>query len=322
MSQKSSRLNHFDDRDLVLVGAQEHAVAQLPQLPARIKPTYLYADGPVKLEAHGFKIIDDLDGIRSLRNPFILIARSPSPATPGPLSLIVENLRRLGVEYEHIDHLVKGAVINTGLMKRMKKESSIDASGNCVRIGAKTSDKFFITFRRNGQCNSVALDDTHIMSKVQIDFYGSDANVTIGSGTTFVSTFIDVGHRGSVSIGEDCMFSHGIVLGQTDQHPIFDAASGKRINYGKPITIGNHVWVGRDAMLLSGFGIGDGGVVGARSVTSSRFRSNVVIAGSPAAELRQGVTWARDTLASEQIDHVDQCEDKMGLHWLQQNAPS
>jgi acetyltransferase-like isoleucine patch superfamily enzyme len=277
-----------------------------------------HPDGAQKLNAPNLRKIESLDEIQSLCNPFAIVTRSAAmPLLLGPL---VDRLHQLKVDFDDVDNLITGATVSTGLLKKMRKETHTDPNGNVIRIRHDVSDKFLVTFRRGGRENVVRLDAAQVMGKVQVDFYGSNGRLEVEDGTTFVSTNIEVGHLGSVRIGKDCMFSHGIVIGQTDQHPIFDVSTGKRRNYGRPISIGNHVWVGRDTKILGGATIDDGSIVGAGAITSSRFGKNVLIAGSPARSLREGVLWARDTLASEQIDHIDQCNDKQGLHWASESA--
>jgi acetyltransferase-like isoleucine patch superfamily enzyme len=53
--------------------------------------------------------------------------------------------------------------------------------------------------------------------------------------------------------------------------------------FGKgDITIGNDVWVGRKATLMSGITIGNGAVIGAHSVVTKFVPGYTVVAGSPA----------------------------------------
>lgn len=53
------------------------------------------------------------------------------------------------------------------------------------------------------------------------------------------------------------------------------------------VAIGNDVWVGRGAKILSGVQIGDGAVVGAYSVVASSVRPFAIVVGNPARELRR-----------------------------------
>lgn len=53
------------------------------------------------------------------------------------------------------------------------------------------------------------------------------------------------------------------------------------------VIIGNDVWIGLGAKILSGVTIGDGAVVGAASLVSRDVRPYAVVAGNPATELRR-----------------------------------
>jgi acetyltransferase-like isoleucine patch superfamily enzyme len=52
------------------------------------------------------------------------------------------------------------------------------------------------------------------------------------------------------------------------------------------IEVGNDVWIGRGAMVLSGVTIGDGAVVGGRAVVADDVRPYAVVVGNPAREVR------------------------------------
>ena len=53
------------------------------------------------------------------------------------------------------------------------------------------------------------------------------------------------------------------------------------------VTIGNDVWIGREAMILSGVTIGDGSVIGARTVVSRDVQPYSIVAGNPARNIRK-----------------------------------
>jgi acetyltransferase-like isoleucine patch superfamily enzyme len=63
----------------------------------------------------------------------------------------------------------------------------------------------------------------------------------------------------------------------TDGHP---ASKGD-------IVIGNDVWIGRGARILSGVTVGDGAAIGAYSVVSKDVRPYAIVAGNPAREVRR-----------------------------------
>lgn len=97
----------------------------------------------------------------------------------------------------------------------------------------------------------------------------------------------------TIRIGKDCMFSKGINLYTSDMHSILDSSS-KVINKGSNIEIGDHVWVGLNAMILKGSAILHNSIIGAGSVVTKKFtESNVVIAGNPAQIVKRQINWDR-----------------------------
>lgn len=53
------------------------------------------------------------------------------------------------------------------------------------------------------------------------------------------------------------------------------------------IVIGNDVWIGYEAVILSGVHIGDGAIIGTRSVVTKDVLPYTVVAGSPAKEIKK-----------------------------------
>lgn len=54
-----------------------------------------------------------------------------------------------------------------------------------------------------------------------------------------------------------------------------------------PILIGNNVWIGEGVVILPGVTIGENCIVGANSVLTKKFGSNLVIAGNPAQVIKR-----------------------------------
>lgn len=72
----------------------------------------------------------------------------------------------------------------------------------------------------------------------------------IGDNAYIVSCFFAIRDNDtSITIGDDCMFSAQTIVRTSDAHSIL--ADGKRINPGKNVVIGDHVWVGYGANILS-----------------------------------------------------------------------
>jgi len=129
---------------------------------------------------------------------------------------------------------------------------------------------------------------------------GRDTAVVIGAGVTSNgSTLLVDGDNTAITIGDDCMFAHGIELIATDSHSIFDVETLEHLNPPESIHIGRHVWIGSQVSVLKGVRIGDGSVVGTRSLVTKDVPAMRLFAGSPAREIRGGVTWSRHLVPSE-----------------------
>ncbi len=57
--------------------------------------------------------------------------------------------------------------------------------------------------------------------------------------------------------------------------------------------IGNHVWIGENALILKGVKIGDNSIVGAGSVVTKDVPNNSIVAGNPARIIKNNINWER-----------------------------
>lgn len=67
----------------------------------------------------------------------------------------------------------------------------------------------------------------------------------------------------------------------TAGHPIDAAERNKGLEYARPITVGDNVWIGAGVSILPGVSIGDNCVIGAGSVVVKDIPSNSVAVGNP-----------------------------------------
>lgn len=130
---------------------------------------------------------------------------------------------------------------------------------------------------------------------------GFGCKLIISEGTTFTRTAnFTLAEQKDIFIGKNCMFAEDVFVSNTDGHPIFDHA-GKRLNHGRNVQIGDHVWVGRCAEILKGSHIESGSIVGARSVVSGMIPPNSICVGSPAKVIKTGVSFDRITTARQPL---------------------
>lgn len=89
-----------------------------------------------------------------------------------------------------------------------------------------------------------------------------------------------------VKIGDNCLIAPQAGI-YTAAHPLDAAVRRSGLEYGRPVTIGNDVWIGGGARILPGVTLGDNVVVGAGAVVTKSFPSGVVIAGNPARVIKK-----------------------------------
>ena len=89
----------------------------------------------------------------------------------------------------------------------------------------------------------------------------------------------------AVRIGSNCMLAPGVHI-YTAAHPLNSAERIAGLEYGKPVTIGDNVWIGGKAIILPGVTIGDNVVVAAGAVVTKDVPSNALAMGNPAVVRR------------------------------------
>ena len=88
-----------------------------------------------------------------------------------------------------------------------------------------------------------------------------------------------------VRIGSFTLFGPSVQI-LTPMHPM-NAEQRRREEYGKPVTIGEDVWVGGGAIILPGVTIGSRAVIGAGSIVTRDVPDGVFAAGNPCRVIRE-----------------------------------
>jgi maltose O-acetyltransferase len=114
-----------------------------------------------------------------------------------------------------------------------------------------------------------------------------DYGYNIHTGENFYANFdciiLDVCE---VRFGDNCMLAPGVHI-YTATHPLHPAERISGREYGKPVIIGNNVWIGGGAILNPGVRIGDNAVIASGAVVTKDVPENVVVGGNPAKIIRQ-----------------------------------
>ncbi len=183
-------------------------------------------------------------------------------------------------------------------------QMNIDVIGNNNTIfieKIKTNGKITI----NTYCSDSRIDIHHLAAIQELTIINgykehyekiTGGRILIGKNTILGEAFIFNPHSNShINIGENCMFSEGISIRNTDGHPIYDAETKEclnKIQYGNGIDIGDHVWIGLNATILKNAKIPDNTIIGTQAVVTKQFsEQGSIIAGNPAKIIKHNIIW-------------------------------
>lgn len=117
-------------------------------------------------------------------------------------------------------------------------------------------------------------------------FYGDGPiiigdNVSIGNGTIIYSS-----KDGGVTIGNDTMIAAQCYIIDTDHGTKSCELIRNQKNTVESVTIGNDCWLAANVTVIKGSKIGDGAVVGAKSLVRGEIPSNSINVGIPAKTIK------------------------------------
>lgn len=112
--------------------------------------------------------------------------------------------------------------------------------------------------------------------------YGTQISIGDHFFANYDCIFLDVA---PITIGNRVMFGPRVCL-YTAGHPLDAATRNTGLEFGKPIAIGDDVWLGGNVVVLPGVTIGAGTVVAAGSVVRRDLPPHVMAAGNPCQVLR------------------------------------
>ncbi|MWG36006.1 sugar O-acetyltransferase [Halomarina oriensis] len=113
--------------------------------------------------------------------------------------------------------------------------------------------------------------------------YGSNVHVGDRFFANVDCVFLDVCR---IEFGDDCMLGPGVHV-YTATHPLNPEERAAGLEYGKPVTVGDDVWVGGRAVLNPGVTVGDGAMVASGAVVTEDVPPRVVVQGNPADVVRE-----------------------------------
>jgi acetyltransferase-like isoleucine patch superfamily enzyme len=103
----------------------------------------------------------------------------------------------------------------------------------------------------------------------------------------FINENVQITCASKIYIGKGCAIARDVIIRDFDAHTI----EQEGFEIAKPITIGNHVWVGNRAMILKGVTIGDGAIIAAGAIVTKNVPARSVVGGVPAKVIKENVSW-------------------------------
>lgn len=126
------------------------------------------------------------------------------------------------------------------------------------------------------------------------DFYEGvnyKPNISIGNNCWF-GDYLHFSAIGNVTIGDNLVTGRWVSIidnghGETDIETLKIPPAKRVLSYKGPIIIGENVWIGDKATILSGVKIGDGAVIAANSVVTKNVAAYSIVGGNPARIIKQ-----------------------------------
>ena len=181
-----------------------------------------------------------------------MTSSSPSDATPA--RRFVRTLRE--DVSSGLEHIVFSRLVGSALMPRTARRLLLVAAGAAVESGPGGG----------------------------FTLVGSPKNLTIGH-SAYLNRSVFIEALAPVGIGRDSALGMEVMI-VTSHHELSSAGAWSPRSTGRPVVIGERVWIGARATILPGAVIEDDVVVAAGAVVAGRLRSHGLYAGVPAKRIR------------------------------------
>ncbi|TAE32274.1 MAG: acyltransferase [Cytophagales bacterium] len=182
-------------------------------------------------------------------------------------------------------------IVNRGILFNVRY--NIRGNNNRVEIGQGTclSD---LTIYIRGDNHHLLFGENCRMSGGELWFEDHNCVISIGANTTIEDAHLAASEPyKSITLGNDCMLSSRIEIRTGDSHSILNTQTGQRINYAQNVVLGDHVWVGANAVILKGVKIDHNAIVSTGAIVTSNVLAHTLVAGMPARAIKANVDWLR-----------------------------
>ena len=171
---------------------------------------------------------------------------------------------------------------------KVKIEKRLNMGLASTRVGEIASVKYDRCIVRLDEYSELYIKGQFSMYGGSKIIVGPNATVELGN-NSFISLDTKIVCKEHIKIGDNCAISWGCLIMDTDFHNIiYDDGINKET---MPISIGDNVWIGSDVTILKGVSIGNGAVIGARSVVTKDVPERCIVVGNPAKIIKKNIKW-------------------------------
>lgn len=187
-----------------------------------------------------------------------------------------------------------------------------------VEDGAKLSN---CTLNFRGDGSVIHIRASRRKAHLKVTVY-NESVFYLGPGASFTSAArVLPSERTHVIVGSDAMFSSRVAFRTADPHLVYSVTTHQRVNPSRSIWVGDHVWLGEEALVLKGARVGSGSILAARSVVTKDVPSNATAAGAPAKVVGSQIFWTRPSVHTYTRDQTARSQVHRGDEFIFDGGP-
>ena len=202
-------------------------------------------------------------------------------------------LQRLVYWFPRFYFIIKGRkkdvlVVHPRNSAYLSLDAHLDITGR-LEVGASWFKEKFKRYRselRLAENSTLLCRGDYILYQGASVYVAPGAVLELNGTKGFLNTNATLNCFHHIVIGDDCGIGDNVTISDSAHHSI-DCKDPVA-----PVVIGNHVWIGSNAIITAGVTIHDGAVVAAGAVVVKDVPAHTLVGGVPAVILKENIKWA------------------------------